>query len=123
MRVLVLEPDVLVARGLSRLLGLLGHEARCPPTAAEARAALEADPAVDLILAAQHLEPGAQGTEFLRWAAARVPSARRVLMSAFPCPPDFIEQPGIQLFRSKPFGRVELEALLTRDEPTPRSHP
>lgn len=118
MRVLVLEPDLLVARGLARTLAVLGHEALCPTTAAEARAALEADPAVDVILAAQHLEPGAAGSEFLRWAASRVPHARRVLMSAFPCPPDFVEQPGVQLFRAKPFGRLELEALLT-----PRSHP
>lgn len=118
MRVLVLEPDTLVARGLARTLALLGHEARCPTTAAEARAALEADPVVDVIFAAQHLAPGAHGTEFLRWAAARLPGARRVLMSAFPCPPDFVEQPGVQLFRAKPFGRLELEVLLS-----PRSHP
>jgi DNA-binding NtrC family response regulator len=122
MRVLVLEPDSLVARGLSRTLALLGHESRCPPTAAEARAALEADPAVDVILAAQHLEPGAQGSEFLRWAATRVPRARRILMSAFPCPPDFVEQPGVQLFRPKPFGRLELEVLLGPREAIPRSH-
>lgn len=112
MRVLVLEPDERVARALSRTLALLGHEARCPHAVAEAQAALVEDPAVDFILAALHLEGGAQGTDFLRWAAQHVPGARRVLMSASPCPPDFIEQPGVQLFRPKPFGRVELEALL-----------
>jgi DNA-binding NtrC family response regulator len=112
-RVLVLEPDARVARALTRTLALLGHEARCPATPSEARAALEADPtSVDFILAALHLEGGEYGTDFLRWAAQHVPGARRVLMSASPCPPDFIEQPGVQLFRPKPFGRVELEALL-----------
>lgn len=112
MRVLVLDPDARVARALSRALALLGHEALCPATLAEARASLEADPAVDAILSAQHLDGGALGTDFLRWAARNLPNARRILMSASPCPPDFVEQPGVQLFRPKPFGRRELEALL-----------
>jgi DNA-binding NtrC family response regulator len=112
MRVLVLEPDARVARGLSRTLAVLGHEAHCPASLPEAQAALVADPAVDVILAAQQLGGGAHGTDFLRWAAHHVPQARRVLMSAAPCPPDFVEQPGVQLFRPKPFGRLELEALL-----------
>jgi len=112
MRVLVLEPDTLVARALMRTLALLGHAARFPTTTAEARAELEADPSVDFVLAAQHLDGGGQGTDFLRWVASRVPGARRVLMSSAPCPPDFVEQPGVQRFRPKPFGRLELEALL-----------
>ncbi len=112
MKVLVLEPDALVARALTRTLTLLGHEPLVPASASEARAALEGGPAVDVILAAQQLEGGAQGTDFLRWAAARAPATRRILMSSFPPPPDFVEQPGRQLFRAKPFGRLELEALL-----------
>ncbi len=112
MRVLVLEPDARVARALARTLALLGHEARFPATLPEAHAALEANPAVDVILAAQQLGGGAHGTDFLRWAARHVPGARRILMSAAPCPPDFVEQTGVQLFCPKPFGRLELEALL-----------
>ncbi|QRN97186.1 hypothetical protein JRI60_50990 [Archangium violaceum] len=117
MKVLVLDRDTRVSRALERTLRVLGHEVRCPLSAAEARAALHADPAVDIILAAQHLEPGECGTGFLRWAEAHVPRARRVLISGTHCPPDFVEQPGVQWFQAKPFGRRELEALLCPPAP------
>ncbi len=119
MKVLVLEPDARVSRGLERTLRVLGHEVRCPSSAAQARATLETEPAVDIILAAQHLEEGETGTGFLRWAEAHVPHARRVLISGTHCPPDFIEQPGLQWFQAKPFGRRELEALLSTPGPPP----
>jgi DNA-binding NtrC family response regulator len=112
MKVLVLDCDARVSRGLERTLRVLGHEVRCPPAASAARATLEADPAVDVILSAQHLDAGERGTEFLRWAEAHVPEARRVLISGTHCPPDFVEQPGMQCFQAKPFGRRELETLL-----------
>ncbi len=118
MKVLVLERDARVSRGLERTLRVLGHEVRCPTSAAQARAALGADPAVDVILAAQHLDAGETGTGFLRWAEAHVPHARRVLISGTPCPPDFVEQPGQQWFQAKPFGRQELEALLSTPGPS-----
>jgi DNA-binding NtrC family response regulator len=111
MKVLVLDCDVRVSRALERTLLVLGHEVRCPASAAEARSVLQEDPAVDVILAAQHLEDET-GTGFLRWAEAYVPRARRVLISGTHCPPDFVEQPGMQSFQAKPFGRKELEALL-----------
>lgn len=117
MKVLVLDCDARVSRGLERTLQVLGHEVLRPSSAAQARAALEAQPAVDVILAAQHLEEGETGTGFLRWAAAHVPHARRVLISGTHCPPDFIEQPGQQWFQPKPFGRRELEALLSTPGP------
>jgi DNA-binding NtrC family response regulator len=120
MKVLVLDGDDRVSRGLERTLRVLGHEVLRPASAAQARAALEAQPAVDLILAAQHLDAGETGTGFLRWAESHVPHARRVLISGTQCPPDFIEQPGLQWFQAKPFGRHELEALLST--PGPR-HP
>ncbi len=121
MRVLVLDRDVHVSRALERTLRVLGHEVRCPSSALEARAALCSDPAVDVILAAQHLEPGERGTEFLRWAERHVPHARRVLISGTHCPPDFVEQPGMQWFQAKPFGRHELETLLCARSPTHES--
>jgi DNA-binding NtrC family response regulator len=121
MKILVLDHDARVSRGLERMLHVLGHEVRCPATAAEARTTLQADPVVDLILAAQHLDSGERGTEFLRWAEARVPQARRVLISGTHCPSDFLERPGQQWFQPKPFGRRELEVLLTPpDSETPR---
>lgn len=119
MKVLVLDCDARVSRGLERTLQVLGHEARCPTSAAEARALLQEDPAVDIILAAQHLDAGERGTEFLRWAELHAPRARRVLISGTHCPPDFVEQPGMQWFQAKPFGRRELEALLTQPHPSP----
>ncbi|WP_375769565.1 hypothetical protein NR798_01400 [Archangium gephyra] len=117
MKVLVLDCDARVSRGLERTLRVLGHEVLRPNSAAQARAALAEEPAVDVILAAQHLEPGETGTGFLRWAEAHVPHARRVLISGTHCPPDFIEQPGQQWFQAKPFGRRELEALLSTPGP------
>ncbi|HYO58644.1 hypothetical protein [Archangium sp.] len=120
MKVLLLDCDARVSRGLERTLRVLGHQARCPTSAAQARACLAEDPAVDVILAAQHLDAGETGTGFLRWAEAHVPHARRVLISGAHCPPDFVEQPGIQWFQAKPFGRRELEALLSTPGP---SHP
>ena len=119
MKVLVLDSDARVSRGLERTLRVLGHEVLCPTSAAQARTALEKDPAVDIILAAQHLDAGETGTGFLRWAEAHVPHARRVLISGTHCPPDFIEQPGLQWFQAKPFGRRELEALLGPSHPRP----
>jgi DNA-binding NtrC family response regulator len=120
MKVLVLDCDDRVSRGLERTLKVLGHDVLRPASAAQARAALEAQPAVDVILAAQHLEAGETGTGFLRWAEAHVPQARRVLISGTHCPPDFVEQPGLQWFQAKPFGRRELEALLsTPGRPSP----
>jgi DNA-binding NtrC family response regulator len=121
MRVLVLDRDSRVSRALERILRVLGHEVRCPTSATEARAALCSDPGVDVILAAQHLEPGERGTEFLRWAERHVPHARRVLISGTPCPPDFVEQPGMQCFQAKPFGRRELETLLCPPHPAHES--
>ncbi|HEX5754146.1 MAG TPA: hypothetical protein VFZ09_48640 [Archangium sp.] len=118
MKVLVLDGDDRVSRGLERTLRVLGHDVLRPTSAAQARATLEAEPAVDIILAAQHLDAGETGTGFLRWAAAQVPQARRVLISGTHCPPDFIEQPGLQWFLPKPFGRRELEALLSTPQPT-----
>lgn len=120
MKVLVLDSDDRVSRGLERTLRMLGHEVLRPTSAALARTALETEQAVDLILAAQHLDAGETGTGFLRWAEAHVPQARRVLISGTHCPPDFIEQPGRQWFQPKPFGRSELEALLSTPGP---SHP
>lgn len=122
MKILVLDGDARVSRGLERTLHVLGHEVRCPASASEARATLQADPAVDLILAAQHLDSGERGTEFLRWAEAQVPHARRVLISGTHCPPDFLEQPGQQWFQPKPFGRRELETLLTPRDPATSRH-
>ncbi|HSP81487.1 MAG TPA: hypothetical protein VLQ93_23415 [Myxococcaceae bacterium] len=113
MKVLVLEGDARVSRGLERTLHVLGHEVRCPATVDEARTWLQADPAVDVVLAAEHLGAHERGTDFLRWVEAHVPHARRVLISGTPRPPDFVEQPGLQCFQPKPFGRRELESLLS----------
>ena len=121
MRVLVLDCNARVSRGLERTLLVLGHQVRRPTSASEARSALEADPAVDVILTAQHLDDGERGTEFLRWAEAHVPHARRVLISGTHCPLDFIEQPGMQWFQAKPFGRQELEMLLVPPAPAQES--
>jgi len=119
MRVLVLDCNDRVSRGLERTLLVLGHEVRRPTSAPEARAVLVEDPAVDVILTAQHLDDGERGTEFLRWAENHVPNARRVLISGTHCPLDFIEQPGMQCFQAKPFGRRELEVLLAPPAPPP----
>ena len=119
MKVLVLDCDERVSRGLERTLQVLGHEVRRPTSAAEARATLQANPAVDILLVAQHLDAGERGTELLRWAEAHVPHARRVLISGTHCPLDFVEQPGRQWFQAKPFGRRELESLLATPSPTP----
>ncbi|WP_309892594.1 hypothetical protein [Archangium sp.] len=121
MRVLVLDCDARVSRGLERTLHVLGHQVRRPTSASEARSALQEDPAVDVILTAQHLDDGERGTEFLRWAEAHVPHARRVLISGTHCPLDFIEQPGRQCFQAKPFGRQELEVLLAPPAPAQES--
>ncbi len=119
MKVLVLDCNARVSRGLERTLLVLGHEVRRPTSASTARAVLEEDPAVDVILTAQHLDDGERGTEFLRWAETHVPHARRVLISGTHCPLDFVEQPGRQCFQAKPFGRRELEALLAPPAPAP----
>ena len=112
MRVLILESDAHVSRGLARTLRVLGHEPLCPASATEARAWLEGGAPVEAVIASQQQEAGEDGAAFLAWVEARRPAVRRILTSIPPCPSGFVERPGVQSFQAKPFGREELEALL-----------
>ena len=119
MKVLVLDCDARVSRGWSAPCGCSATRCSAPlrrpgPRRARGGPRRGRHP--------RRPAPGRRraGTGFLRWAEAHVPHARRVLISGTHCPPDFIEQPGLQWFQAKPFGRRELEALLSTARPAPR---
>ena len=76
-RVLVVDDEPLVGKSLQRLLP--EHEIRVASSAAQARAAIEADPHLDLVLC-DLMMPEVSGVELFRELAARFPAvARRVV--------------------------------------------
>jgi DNA-binding NarL/FixJ family response regulator len=112
MKVVILEDHDLVAAGLQRVLRNLGHEGLHMRRVLEAQAALQTHQEVDVVIADLGLGFGESGLEFLSWLRQHFPSVRRILTSALGRPDDFPDEPPLQLFLQKPFGRSELAALL-----------
>ncbi|HXU74074.1 MAG TPA: response regulator [Polyangia bacterium] len=111
MKVLILEDDELVAQGLVRCLGYLGHEGVHLRHVAQARARVQ-DAAFDVALIDIGLDDGESGEEFMTWLGREQPSVSRVLISGLERPAGFVDEPPRQLFMRKPFGHAELAKLL-----------
>jgi len=110
-RLLLLEDDERVARGIGRITATLGHEAVHSPTVTGAKQALQTEH-FDLIIADLGLENGESGLDFLNWARAEFPHVRRVLTSGAMQPAEYPVEPPLQLFLHKPFGKTELAEIL-----------
>lgn len=108
MRVLVLEDDPLVSRGLERLLAMSGHEVICVPDTRGARASMRRG-RFDAILADHGLGGMESGLDLLRWVSRECPEARRVLMSGSR---ERGHKPIVHAFLIKPFGLAELNQAL-----------
>jgi DNA-binding response OmpR family regulator len=111
MRLLVLEDDEVVARGVVRLAGVLGHRATCARNLDEAKSSFLAQP-FDLVLADFGLREGESGLDFLAWVKDAAPQVIRVLTSGAQTAIDANAQTLVQRFLPKPFGRAELLLLL-----------
>lgn len=111
MKVLLLEDDDRVARGILRLVTTLGHEPLHARRLDEAKSALAAGD-VALVLADEGLGEGESGIDLLEWARRNHPGIRRVLTSGASPPPGFQVVPREQTFLLKPFGKTELAQLI-----------
>jgi DNA-binding response OmpR family regulator len=111
MRMLLLEDDERVARGIVRITLALGHEAVWTRTLAESRKVLQELP-IDVILADVGLDEGESGLDLLDHARTTYPHIRRALTSGAIRPAGFVVNPPTQVFLNKPFGRAELVTLL-----------
>jgi DNA-binding response OmpR family regulator len=111
MRMMLLEDDDRVARGIVRITVALGHEAVHCRTIDCAKRAMQEQP-FDLILADLGLGQGECGLDLLHWARERFPGVRRVLASGAVYPTGFAIEPPMQVFLRKPFGRAELVEVL-----------
>lgn len=111
MRMLLLEDDDRVARGIVRITTAMGHEAVWVRSIIESKRALS-EQSFDVILADVGLDDGESGLDLLDFARNAFPNIRRALTSGAIHPPDFIVDPPMQVFLGKPFGRAELAELL-----------
>ncbi len=111
MKVMFLEDDERVARGLVRLVSAMGHEAVHVRTVEEGVAQLKGA-GFDVVVADLGLTQGQTGLDLLKWVAQECPDVRRVLTSGAVRPSGFVEDPPRQIFLNKPFGRLELNRLL-----------
>jgi DNA-binding response OmpR family regulator len=118
MRLLLLEDDERVARGVVRIAEALGHFAVHARSVPEAKGALQSQ-AFDIVISDLGLEGGESGLDLLNWARFEYPEIRRVLTSGAIFPADYTVDPPRQEFLHKPFGRAELTALLRRVERPP----
>lgn len=110
MRLLLLEDDEPVGRGLERMLKLFGHEVVLTVRVAEAQEALSAG-SFDLVFLDIGLGGGHSGLELVKWMREHRPQTPRVIMSGA-VELRFQLQPPVERYLRKPFGRVELEAAL-----------
>ncbi|MDB4966815.1 MAG: hypothetical protein JWN44_2504 [Myxococcales bacterium] len=118
MKVLILEDDDLVAQGLVRCLGYLGHEGVHLRHVEQARARVRGSSDFDVALIDIGLDDGESGEEFLTWLGREQPDVSRVLISGLERPAGFVDEPPRQLFMRKPFGHAELANLLRSLETT-----
>jgi DNA-binding NtrC family response regulator len=112
LKVLILEDDDLVAHGLMRGLGYLGHESVHLRRVPEAQSLVRDRPDIEVALIDMGLDDGESGEDFLRWLNREHPAIKRVLISGLARPPGFVDDPPRQLFLRKPFGQAQLASLL-----------
>ncbi len=103
MRILIVDDEIGVLRSLKRVLVRRGHTVRTAMRVTEALALL--DELIPDVVLADFKMPGRNGGELLSIVAARLPAARRVLMSGYADVQGTLDA----VFLPKPF---ETQALL-----------
>ena len=111
MKMLLLEDDEPLVRGLTRLVKSIGVEVVVAHNVDEGRRALDADTTIDLLLADYVLANGENGFELMRYARERHPTVRRVLTTGLLAEP-LSEQGLVESVLFKPFGKEDLRQLL-----------
>jgi DNA-binding response OmpR family regulator len=111
MKLLLVEDDDRVARGIHRLVLAMGHEVIHTRSVALACEALTRGD-IDVVLADVQLGGDESGAEVLHHARHSRPGALRVLTSGAPPPESVLADPPYHWFLRKPFGRAELQELL-----------
>src|SRR4051794_18640580 len=119
MKILVLEDEEIVARGLLRTLRYLGVQGVHAQTISSARELLSADSSgFDAIIADVGLSDGESGINFIIWARQHYREVRRIAISgASEYPPEVRRSPPHEMFLPKPIGRKELEELFASWSP------
>jgi DNA-binding NtrC family response regulator len=102
LRILLVDDEVAVLRAMDRLFTRRGHEVRNASSAEEAMGML--DTFVPEVVVSDFKMKGMNGGELLRLVAARIPSARRILLSGFAEVEGSIDAH----FLTKPYGSREL---------------
>ena len=120
LKVIILEDDDLVAHGLIRGLGYLGHAGVHCRRVVEAQTLVQNLPDVEIALIDIGLDEGESGEDFLVWLLRERPAVKRVLISGLARPRGFVDDPPHQLFLRKPFGQRELTTLFEALSPTTR---
>jgi len=113
LKVLVLDDDEGLLKGLTGMVVELGHEALSAASAEAAFGVLDAEPVVEVILADVRL-PGMSGIEFLKQARQRNQDTAVILMTAFSDIDLAVMalETGAFGFLRKPFATKELEVML-----------
>jgi CheY-like chemotaxis protein len=128
MRVLVVDDERIVCSGVEKILTRKGHAVEQALSVAEAVAALERNPAFDMILA-DLMMPQAGGLDMVRIAKSRWPGIPVVIMTGYASIGSAIDatRAGAAGYLPKPFTPEELEAAIERVsivmEPRPASKP
>jgi CheY-like chemotaxis protein len=115
MRVLVVDDERIVCSGVAKILGRRGHAVQQALSVAEAVAALERDPDVDMILA-DLMMPQAGGLDMVRIVKSRWPGVPVIIMTGYASIGSAIDatRAGAAGYLPKPFTPEELEATIER---------
>jgi DNA-binding NtrC family response regulator len=111
-KILVLEDDPLVARGLTRVLGLMGHEVVLARAVEDAKSLSNAHGDLSIAMADLGLPGGESGLDFLNWLKASRAGVRRILLTGMSSTAGFENDPPRQTVLFKPFDRSRLQAAI-----------
>ncbi len=105
MRILAVDDEPGILRALTRLFKQHGHEIRTAASGTEAEGMLAAfEPEVVI---SDFKMPGMNGIELLRIVAARLPQARRILLTGYA---DIDAEPGVMVIAKPYVSQLLLEA-------------
>ena len=113
--VLIVDDDAALREGLAETVADLGHAPRVAASGREALAALTADD-IDCVLLDLRMPGGMDGIEVLRRIQEGADAPPVIVLTAFATAENTIEAMRLGAFDhlTKPIGRLELDALLTR---------
>jgi signal transduction histidine kinase/ActR/RegA family two-component response regulator len=111
-RVLLLDDDDALRRGLARALDVEGYEVTSCATPDEALSRLEVERAVDVVISDVHM-PAMTGPAFLRAARNKCPGIPAVLVTGYAFDADYRDLDDVEVL-SKPLEIADLDAAIRR---------